>query len=85
MPGNANGTSYWKGGVTQINEHGPEVVDLPRGTRIIPAGHSKNMSKPGVNLTVNVTVQGNMIGNEEYANEMAEKTSQKIIEALGNA
>lgn len=85
LPGNANGTSYWRGGLTQINEHGPEVVDLPTGTRIIPANRSKNMSKPGVNLTVNVTVQGNLIGNEEYANEMAEKTSQKIIEALGNA
>lgn len=81
---NANGTSYWRGGRTAINEHGPEIVDLPSGTRIYPANRSKKMAQKSVNLSVSVTVQGNVIGNEEYANELAEKTSKKIVEALAN-
>lgn len=34
--GNAIGTSYFKGGWTEINEHGGEIVDLPQGSRIYP-------------------------------------------------
>lgn len=40
---NANGTSNWRGGLTQINERGGEIVDLPSGTRIIPHDVSKRM------------------------------------------
>lgn len=40
---NAMGTSAWTGGLTQINERGGEVVDLPRGTRILP--HDKSVQE----------------------------------------
>ena len=38
---NATGTTYFGGGLTTINEHGYEVVDLPQGTRIYPHSQSK--------------------------------------------
>lgn len=41
--GNANGTGFFRGGLTSIHEQGPEIVDLPRGTRIYPAGRSAQM------------------------------------------
>lgn len=44
LPGNANGTDYWRGGPTRINEQGGEVIDLPRGTRIIPHDVSMRMA-----------------------------------------
>lgn len=31
---NADGTDYWKGGLTWVGEEGPELLDLPGGTRI---------------------------------------------------
>ena len=43
--GNALGTSYFQGGLTQINERGYEVVELPRGTKIKNHMQSENMIK----------------------------------------
>ena len=36
----ASGTDYFEGGTALINEKGGEIVDLPRGTRIIPHDQS---------------------------------------------
>lgn len=36
MPGNAAGTDSWSGGSTWVGEQGPEVVNLPRGSQVIP-------------------------------------------------
>lgn len=33
---NATGTSRWEGGLTEVNEHGGEIIDLPEGSRIYP-------------------------------------------------
>ncbi len=35
---NAGGTDYWRGGLTWVGEEGPEIVDLPRGSRVYPSG-----------------------------------------------
>lgn len=35
---NARGTPFWIGGRTLVGEEGPEVVDLPRGSRVYPHG-----------------------------------------------
>ena len=35
-PGNAAGTDSWSGGSTWVGEQGPEVVNLPRGSQVIP-------------------------------------------------
>lgn len=79
---NAAGTSYWRGGPTRINERGGEIVDLPSGTRIIPHDISRQMTGGGV--TVYVTVQGNVIGNAEYANSLGAIIAKKILGALDN-
>lgn len=38
---NATGTSYFPGGLTQINERGQEMMKLPVGTKIYPAGATR--------------------------------------------
>ena len=43
IAGQATGTDYFGGGLTWINEEGGEIVDLPRGTRIIP--HDKSVEE----------------------------------------
>lgn len=43
VPEHATGTSYFGGGLTSINERGPELIQLSRGARIYPAGESKKI------------------------------------------
>jgi len=33
---NAEGTDFWRGGLTWVGEKGPEIVNLPRGSQVIP-------------------------------------------------
>lgn len=42
---NATGTNSWRGGLTWVNEEGGEILDLPRGTRIIPHDVSMEMAR----------------------------------------
>jgi len=42
---NANGTSYWQGGLTSVNERGGEIINLPRGSQVIPHDISKEMAR----------------------------------------
>lgn len=41
---NASGTTSWKGGPTWVHERGPEIIDLPKGTRIYPHSESLKMA-----------------------------------------
>lgn len=41
---NANGTRNWRGGLTRLNERGGEILNLPRGTQVIPHDISKRMA-----------------------------------------
>ena len=81
--GNALGTSYWRGGLTRVNERGGEILNLPSGTQIIPHDVSKRVAG-GPQITVNVTVAGNVIGNRQYADELGETIVQRILRALDN-
>ena len=81
--GNALGTSYWKGGLTRVGERGGEILNLPSGTQIIPHDVSKRVAG-GQTVQVYVTVQGNIIGNRQYADELGETIVQRILRALDN-
>ena len=41
---NAEGTNNWRGGPTWVGEQGPELIDLPRGTRILPNKESVQLA-----------------------------------------
>jgi hypothetical protein len=56
IPGNANGTVNWGGGMTWVGERGPELVNLPKGSQVIPSHRAQNMAGGGV--TVNVDARG---------------------------
>lgn len=86
MPGHATGTSYFYGGMTKINEgNRGEIVNLPNGTQIIPHDISKKAVKSNGGVSVNITIQGNMIGEEQYINKMGYAIGQKINEAIYNS
>lgn len=100
---NATGTSYWRGGLTMVNERGGELMNLPSGTQIIPHDVSMRAADsygaalasassapvpamaggaPTFNLSINVN--GNMIGNEQAANQFGEIIVGKVMDALRN-
>lgn len=81
--GNAMGTPYWRGGLTRVNERGGEIMNLPSGTQIIPHDVSVKAAG-GRSVTVNVTIQGNVIGNREYTEQVGEYVGRKVLAALGN-
>ena len=83
LDGNAMGTPYWRGGLTRVNERGGEIMNLPSGTQIIPHDVSVKAAG-GRSVTVNVTIQGNVIGNREYTEQVGEYVGRKVLAALGN-
>lgn len=81
--GNATGTPYWRGGYTRVNERGGEIMNLPSGTQIIPHDVSVKAAG-GRSVTVNVNIQGNVIGNREYTEQVGAYVGRKVLAALGN-
>jgi hypothetical protein len=54
-PGFANGTSYAPGGMALVGERGPELVNLPRGSQVIP---NHKMGGMGGNFNITVDARG---------------------------
>ncbi len=50
IPGNANGTHNFAGGLSWVGERGPELVNLPRGSQVIPAQKSSQMMGGGTSV-----------------------------------
>ncbi len=46
---NATGTASWKGGWTEVNEHGGEIINLPKGTQIIPHATTTKILRKEIN------------------------------------
>lgn len=130
--GNATGTSYFGGGLTEINEHGGEIINLPTGAQIIPSDKSAQMVRenakyraPNISLfnmpsvsfndipyfganvknnntvpqstyinngggetkrfgdiNVNVTIDGNIVGIDDFAEEIGGIISGKFVDAI---
>ena len=59
-------------------------MDLPSGTRIIPHDVSRRMAG-GPSITVYVTVQGNVIGNGAFADQMGRIIAQRVLRAAANS
>lgn len=79
---NALGTQYWKGGLSLVGEHGPEIVNLPGGSKVNTASTTKGLLGGNGGIQVFVTVQGNVIGNEEYADSVGQRVVQNILTAM---
>lgn len=81
---NATGTNYFSGGLTEVGEHGGEILNLPNGTQIIPNDISKRMTGSGYSINCPVTIQGNVIGNEDFINQIGQAISSRVGLALSN-
>lgn len=83
IPYLSHGTNNWGGGAAVINEKGGEIVDLPKGSRVIPHDESVrtayNMgmrSQGGNDITVNII--GTTINNGQDIKELARQVAEQI-------
>lgn len=82
---NANGTNYFDGGRTLVGEYGPELVDLPRGSSIkTNAQTQRELGGGGYTINCPVTVQGNVIGNNDFIDQVGDAISSRVSLALNN-
>ena len=51
---NARGTPYWRGGPTWVGEEGPEIIDLPQGSKVYPANEARRRTISGDTYIFNV-------------------------------
>lgn len=84
--GNANGTNYWQGGRTLVGEYGPELVDLPRGASIKTNSQTQRELSGGSGLTINcpITIQGNVIGTQDFVDQVGNAISGRVSMAIAN-
>lgn len=80
VPKHAGGTSYASGGLALVGERGPELVNLPTGAKVSTAEETKKAM--GSNITVNVNIAGNMIGNQEFINQISNALGRQLQVAL---
>lgn len=57
---NAQGTDYWRGGLTWVGEKGPELIDLPRGSKVF--SNEKSMEMVGSSSKVEHTGTIRVVG-----------------------
>ncbi len=58
IPAHANGTNFAPGGISLVGERGPELVNLRRGSQVIPNNALRGMAgRSGQNITVNVNAK----------------------------
>ena len=82
---NAAGTDFWQGGETWVGEEGPEIVNLPRGSQVIPNDKSMEMTK-GNGLTLYIqNLYNNRKQDIEELMQEVEMYRQMHSKALGGA
>ena len=81
MPKYATGTTFATGGLSLVGENGPELVNLRRGSTVI---NNKETQKiiGSKDITININVAGNMIGNGEFINQIKQVLGKELKTAL---
>ncbi len=83
IPQLAKGTNFWKGGLVQVHERGGEIVDLPRGSRVMP--HDRSVAeayKMGNTKNNNVTITIPKIADQVVVRENAD--IDRIVNGIAN-
>lgn len=83
----ARGTDNWRGGLAVVGEEGPELVDLPRGSRVTPHGESMGMLRGlggSAPMVVQLVVDGRVL--EQILIQHTRRTGEPLaVHTLGPA
>ena len=83
LPGNATGTTNWRGGWTRVNEKGGEIMNLPSGTQIIPHDASRN-TPIGGGITIAKLADSIVVREDADIDRIGEAVVRKIRAANSN-
>lgn len=78
---NATGSNYYQGGWTTVGEHGPELLNLPSGSKILSNSQSQ---KAGGRRNININIEKMEVRNDQDVQAVAEAIVKKIEEAEEN-
>lgn len=78
VPGFAGGVQNFGGGLAVVGERGPELVNLPRGSDVIP-----NHQLGGSSVTANVTISGVFMGTPSEARNLAKMIADNLKDVAG--
>ena len=79
VPGFAMGTNFAPGGLAIVGERGPELVNLPRGSKVFPNGQTEAMLGGGANVTINANFAGmNDRQMREASGQLARRMRQEL-------
>ena len=67
-----------------MHEHGGEVMQLPNGTQIVPHDVSVKAAGKKAPVTINLTIQGNVLGNQEFCDEIGNMIFNQVQMAMAN-
>ena len=80
---NAEGTNNWRGGPTWVGERGPELVDLPKGSRVLPNKESvqlaQNAARPVVREIFQTTTVEKPVVREVIQNTVEKPVMRDIV------
>ena len=80
---NATGTSYFQGGWTTVGEHGPELLNLPAGSKILSSQQSTSAAGKGTS-PINIHIDRMEVRDEADIEKVASELARKIEEAEDN-
>lgn len=84
------GTDYFSGGRAFIHDKGAEIVDLPRGTRVIPhdksikTAYMQGKAQGGRIVNINKLADTLVIRSDDDIDAIAEKIAQKLKDTADN-
>lgn len=79
---NATGTPYFSGGWTTVGEHGPELMRLPAGTRILSNQESKSTRRGDRKISIHV--EHMEVRSDADIQMVAEELAKRLEEAEEN-
>jgi len=69
---NAQGTDYWRGGLTWIGEKGPELIELPRGSKVYSNEKSMEMVSGSSKIEHSGTIRVIGVNNKDELSGVVE-------------
>ncbi len=91
---NATGTKYWRGGLSLVGEHGPELVQMPSGSKVYTNRETNSMMNQSLKTrqssevtnntySININIDGLHVREEadldKIANALVKKINQNRI------
>lgn len=85
IPMLARGTNNWKGGPAMVHDRGAEIIDLPRGSRVIPHDKSMQMlsrAKKQTKIVIEKLADKIVINEKEDEDVVVKRLLDKIAREL---